>query len=119
MDAHAGNGERAQHLSVIGLRRPRDAHVVLMATAVAKTPYVALARVFVAEARMRGEIRRRFRFWMQRQVRGRSAADHLRDTDLARDQAPAADIADADRQIDAFIDDVDGAIRKLDIEAQL
>src|SRR5437773_5552759 len=101
------------------MRRSGDANLVRIAATVAKTPRVALARVFVAKARVRSEISRHLGCRMQRQIRRGSAADELRSADLARDQAAAADIADADRQVDAFVDDVDGAIGELDIEAQL
>src|SRR5437773_4702080 len=119
MNAHAGDRERAKHLSIVRLRRSCDADLVRIAVTIAKTPCVALARIFVAEARVRSQIGRHFGGRMLRQIGRCSAADELRDADLASDQAATADIPDADSQIDAFIDDVDSAIGELDIEAQL
>ena len=54
---------------------------------------------------------------MTREVRRRGATNESRDSDRAADQALAADVADADREIDAFVDDIDRAIGQLDVEA--
>src|SRR2546428_10826885 len=101
------------------MRRTRDAPLVVAAAGIAEPPRVALARVFVAQARVRGQMRGNARRSMPREIRGRGAAHELRDANPASDQALAADVANADREVDALVDDVHGTIRKLDVEAHL
>ena len=101
------------------MRGAGDAHFMPVAAAVAKAPHVALGRVLVAQACVRREVGRHLGRGMRSEIGRRRATDQLRDADLPRDQTAAANLADANREIDAFVDDVHRPVRQLDVEAQL
>src|SRR5690349_21739553 len=101
------------------MRGAGDSDFMHVPVPITKAPDISFGGILVAQAGMRGEIRRRFGCSVQREIRRRGAAHELRNADLAADQAAAADIADADREIDALVDDIDCAVRELDVESQL
>src|SRR5262245_17531688 len=53
---------------------------------------------------------------MPREVRRRRAGDESGLAELARDEVLGARAADADREVEALIDEIDDAVGKLDVE---
>ena len=96
-----------------------DPHAALAAVGIAERPEAALRRVRIREARVRRQVLRHARLAMPREIGRRRAADELGDADLARDEVLAADGADSHRRVEAFVDEIDDAVRKLDVEAHL
>jgi hypothetical protein len=53
------------------------------------------------------------------EVRGRGAAQDTRRADAARHEVLAADGADANGEVEAFVDEIDDPLGELDVEAHL
>ncbi|MEO6749681.1 MAG: hypothetical protein ABI294_08830 [Casimicrobiaceae bacterium] len=108
-------GECGEHLSVVRVYRSCDAHRVFLCGAVAKAPQAAAGEVGIRQAGVARELLRPLRCSVRGEVRERRAADELHRADLASDQRFRADVADADREVDALVDNVHRAIGELDL----
>src|SRR5258708_2713775 len=118
-DARASRGGLREQIAVIGMQAAGNAHRVLRAGAIAKAPDMPRADVFVGEAVVPRQLFRGLRRAMLRQILRRGARHEPRLAELARHQIVRAGRADADRQIEALLDQIDHAIGERHIEAHL
>ena len=96
-----------------------DTDRALLTRRIAKAPHVARHDVFVGEAVVLREILRHLRRAMRAQVWRRCAGYEARLPELARHQVVRAGRADADGEIETFLDQVDDAVRQRHVEAHL
>ncbi len=118
-DARALGRERLEKAAAVRVDGAADAHLALVALPIAERPDVARRRVLVREAGMLREILRLVRFAVPLEVGRRGAADEPRGADPAADEILAARIADAHREVEALLDEIDHALGELDVELQL
>ena len=93
------------------------AHHALGPRAVVKAPEVARAHVFISEAVVVRELLWRFRRAVLGKIRGRGTRHEPRLAELAGDEVVGTRRADADREVEALLDQVDQSVGERHIEA--
>src|SRR4030081_1994868 len=107
---HTRYRQRAQKPAVIGVHRSVDAYRAVAARGIPKGPHAFLRRILVTEAGMPGELLGFLGDTVALEIRGRCATDQTRYSDLAADMVLTADLADPQRGIEAFVDQVHRAV---------
>jgi hypothetical protein len=116
-DAQPCDRHRCEQAATVGVDRAGHADAVFAALSVAERPDVPERCVFVGQARVRCEVLGLRGLAAALEIRGRCATDQPCLAHLASDEILAADAADTHRDIETLLDQIDRAIRQLDVEA--
>ncbi|MEZ5863342.1 MAG: hypothetical protein R3D25_04455 [Geminicoccaceae bacterium] len=108
----------AQRLAVVRLEIARDPHVARLAVA-AELPFARHPVVGVAQAVVAAEILGHHRRPVTGEIGVAGGADISRGRELLRDQVAVVELTDADRQIEALVDQVDPPVVEHQIDLDL